>query len=321
MKKLINCLFLFFLAASSSAAQTVSSKVVDKESKQPLHYATVAIKDTGKGVITNEDGLFSITIKDTSYSIIVISYLGYKTLELNSKNIPSVIYLQEDVKSLQTITVSAYTPITILRKAFERIEENYPQDLTKQIGFYRQHSFTGAEDLVYISEGVVEIVKSKYKKKFKNDFGQLKVLKGRTNYFSHHDWASKTGFTGGHLYWNRFDIAKKRMDFINPKHFDEYDYVLRASSVQDGRVVYIISFDNRNGQLKGEWEGTLYIDSESFAYMGADAKGTAIGIKKRNRKEGNEIHNWKEFGFEIRYKKIKERWHLNSNIYTLSFCI
>lgn len=313
MMKSINSFFLFIsLLVSTINAQTISSKVVDNATNQPLEYATVAIKNTGKGVITNQDGNFRLKVQDGNNSIIIISYLGYQTIELKSDQIPPVIQMKEDTKTLQTITVSAETATAILKKAFKNIEKNYPQQITKQFAFYRENCLTEKEDFIYVSEGAVEIVKNKYNKISKNDFGQLKILKGRTNFINHIDWASKTSFYGGHLYWSRYDMVKKRMEFINPKHFNKYHYQLSEPSIQDGKLVYVISFDAENGELSGIWNGNIYIESDTYAYVGADISANDLGIKKRNRKDGHINHQWRKYSFEIRYKKTQKHWHLNN---------
>lgn len=308
---------LLYITLLSLNAQVISSRVIDAETAQPLQYATIAIKNTGKGTITNEDGYFRLNIARNNHQELVVSYIGYETKTFDLKDtIPTLIYLKHTNNTLQTVTVLANQSVhSILRKAYNRIGKNYPQELTKQIAFYRSNNQTSQKEYIYVSEGILEAVKSKYTKAFKNDLGQVKVLKGRTNYLSHIDWASKTRFIAGHLYWSKFDIVKRRMKFIHPKYFDDYHYELMDTTIQDGKAVYVIAFDNRDGKLKGRWDGKLYIDSESYAYIRAEFKGNALGIKKRNWNEGTKDHQWKAFSSTIRYKKIKDRWHLSSYIY------
>lgn len=58
---------------------TVKGIVID-ENGQPLPGATVMEKGTSNGTTTDFDGNFSITVEDTA--VLVISYLGYETLEI-----------------------------------------------------------------------------------------------------------------------------------------------------------------------------------------------------------------------------------------------
>ncbi|UYQ91425.1 SusC/RagA family TonB-linked outer membrane protein [Chitinophaga horti] len=60
----------------------VKGTVVD-ESGQPLVGASVRVKGTGKAVITGESGTFTLTNVEEN-AVIVISYLGYQTKEVNA---------------------------------------------------------------------------------------------------------------------------------------------------------------------------------------------------------------------------------------------
>ena len=63
---------------------TVSGCVIDKTNNKPLTGATVVVKSTTQGAITDTSGNFKISISDTPKSIIlVISFMGYDSHELS----------------------------------------------------------------------------------------------------------------------------------------------------------------------------------------------------------------------------------------------
>lgn len=66
------------------------------------------MKGTGSGTITDFDGNF--TVKASKGDILVISYVGYKTLELDLKNKTTlgVISLGEDTETLEEVVVVGY---------------------------------------------------------------------------------------------------------------------------------------------------------------------------------------------------------------------
>src|SRR3954465_6593180 len=73
-------LFLFFYSVLSFAQNyTISGKVFDSESKEPLPFVPVLIKGTTVGGTTDFDGNFSITTTKLGDSI-VASYVSYKKL-------------------------------------------------------------------------------------------------------------------------------------------------------------------------------------------------------------------------------------------------
>ena len=58
---------------------TIKGKVVDAESRTPLVFATVAVKETNVAIVTNIDGEFTLKIGDLSTSkSLEVSFLGYK---------------------------------------------------------------------------------------------------------------------------------------------------------------------------------------------------------------------------------------------------
>jgi len=70
-----------------SAQGLINGTVRDQETKQPLAFATIGLKGISFGTISNSQGEFTLRIpKNLIDSIIVVSYLGYKsTFPLVSK--------------------------------------------------------------------------------------------------------------------------------------------------------------------------------------------------------------------------------------------
>ena len=75
--------FLLGYAAFSQDKGSVEGKVVDKNTNEPLPGATVSIKGTLRTVDTNSEGRFVLKNLNAGSISLVISYVGYKTLELN----------------------------------------------------------------------------------------------------------------------------------------------------------------------------------------------------------------------------------------------
>ncbi|MEM0940297.1 MAG: carboxypeptidase-like regulatory domain-containing protein [Bacteroidota bacterium] len=64
---------------------TISGKVIDTETKAPLPFAAINIKNTSKGVVANEAGVFDLIV--TEGKAIMISTLGYAPKSFNIKSI------------------------------------------------------------------------------------------------------------------------------------------------------------------------------------------------------------------------------------------
>ena len=72
------------LCCGSAYAQTTVKGKITSESGEPLIGATVAVKNSTDGTVTDIDGNYSLKTKKTltQKDLLVFSYVGYKTLEV-----------------------------------------------------------------------------------------------------------------------------------------------------------------------------------------------------------------------------------------------
>ncbi|MDC3388567.1 TonB-dependent receptor family protein [Flavobacteriaceae bacterium] len=106
---------LCFSQKKDNNSYTLSGIIFDKETKQPLEYATVVLKNTVNnqvtGGISNLKGKFNISTEQGNYNI-SIEFLGFKTISIANKIITSdsslgEIYLEEDNNSLEEVEIIA----------------------------------------------------------------------------------------------------------------------------------------------------------------------------------------------------------------------
>lgn len=107
MRKLTFLLTLLFVGVSVVLAQTTySGKVVSAEDGEPIVGATVMVKGTTTGTITNVNGIFSVATPANN-RILVVTYVGMKSQEVQaSQNM--VIRLESDTEELEEVLVVAY---------------------------------------------------------------------------------------------------------------------------------------------------------------------------------------------------------------------
>lgn len=93
----------------------VSGKIIDKETNQPLEYATVVLKNSSTkeitGGISTENGIFNIEAKKGIYNI-TIEFLGFKPISINNKEILKntalgTIALDTDANNLDEVEIIA----------------------------------------------------------------------------------------------------------------------------------------------------------------------------------------------------------------------
>ena len=86
----------------------VNGKVID-QANEPIIGATVQVKGSTAGTITDIDGNFKIAVANVNTTTLVISYVGYETQEVSLKGKKTIrIALQETFNELQEVTVVAY---------------------------------------------------------------------------------------------------------------------------------------------------------------------------------------------------------------------
>ncbi|MEH6536811.1 MAG: TonB-dependent receptor [Psychroserpens sp.] len=106
-KKNLFTLALLFCMSIGLAQISVSGNVTDDATKLPIPGVNVIIKGTARGVATDFDGNFSI--EAARGDILVISYLGYVTKEIEIKDVTNlIITLIEDTNTLDEVVVVGY---------------------------------------------------------------------------------------------------------------------------------------------------------------------------------------------------------------------
>ncbi|OQP59794.1 TonB-dependent receptor [Niastella populi] len=111
MKLFIHCVtaLLIVLTGVRSYAQTnCTGKVIDAITKEPVAHASIQIKNTNQGTITNNRGEFTLPLTDTGNEL-TISSLGYfpATVANAASQKQWLITLQSNNNSLQEIVISA----------------------------------------------------------------------------------------------------------------------------------------------------------------------------------------------------------------------
>jgi TonB-dependent SusC/RagA subfamily outer membrane receptor len=104
MKKTVFLFFLLLYAGGLFAQHTVTGKVTSAEDGTTLPGASILIKGTTAGVISDMEGMYSITAPDPN-AVLVFSFVGFQTREVNidGRSVidmalePSILALEEVV--------------------------------------------------------------------------------------------------------------------------------------------------------------------------------------------------------------------------------
>lgn len=113
MKKSILFLLIAFysIAAFSQSGYTISGKIIDEATKQPLQGASVFAENTTIGTATNDQGFFTLRLPGGGYSI-AVTFTGYRTETKrvtagDAGNNEMVIDLKQKEKAMEEFVVKS----------------------------------------------------------------------------------------------------------------------------------------------------------------------------------------------------------------------
>ncbi len=134
-------LISIFTISITSFSQHITAQIIDKNTKKPLPYATIKTGDYS-GVISNEEGYFTIHMLNENLQTIIISCLGYqsKTIRIDHmKALNFKIQLEEQINQLNEVYISNKNPNadSIISRVKSRISINYHTELYKYSIFRR----------------------------------------------------------------------------------------------------------------------------------------------------------------------------------------
>ncbi|MBK9012836.1 MAG: carboxypeptidase-like regulatory domain-containing protein [Saprospiraceae bacterium] len=335
---------LFFLACNiagfSQEYLTLTGKVLDKKSKQPVPYAHIGIPEKGIGTTTGFDGAFQFKLpKAFENSKLTVSYMGYETFSQPASSFKngSAIYLQQAVNQLTEVVVMDKKAIEdIIRRAVKNIPKNYSDDPSNLLAFYRESLTDDSLRYRYLAEGVLKVYKTSYENEKE---GQVGLVQGRKiNLQNPLDTSFNSGFASGHMAAHRFDFVKNREDFIDETYFPYYKYWIENITTYNGRTVYIIGFDKEkeptssgntkkkkrsladrltgkkqgdsSGSASARMKGRIFIEKDSYAFIRAEFEITKEGLRK-----GYDyplyVGSWNANKYVVNYRKHEGKWHFS----------
>lgn len=105
LRVIMSLLLLMYCAGVMAQTADVSGKVIDEQG-EPVIGASVVQKGTSNGTVTDIDGNF--TFKAPQNATLVVSYVGYKSVEVKA-GVGIKVQLQTNASELNEVVVTGYT--------------------------------------------------------------------------------------------------------------------------------------------------------------------------------------------------------------------
>jgi hypothetical protein len=95
----------------ASSKKVINGRVISKDDGLPIPGATVRVKGSNTGAVTDVNGRFTLPAANNGSSL-VVGYIGYQTQEINagSRDSMKTISLQPNNNSLAEVVVTNYNP-------------------------------------------------------------------------------------------------------------------------------------------------------------------------------------------------------------------
>jgi hypothetical protein len=323
-------LLLAFMAPTASAGNltrdkknvqqnliVIKGKVIDAETRSPLVFATVAIKESNVAIVTNIDGEFTLKVSDLSNSkTLEISFVGYKNKtiplsELKGNGSKNVIALESAPIPIKEIVVKPLDPVSIVQKAINNISKNYESVPNLMTAFYRE-TIRKNRTYVSIGEAVVEIFKAPYANDIR--FDATRIYKGRKNTDVEKMDTVLFKLQGGPVSVLELDLAKNTESVLTYDAMQNYNYRLTGVVEIDNKPHYIIEFLQKPSVEMPLFMGSLYIEMDSYAITEAE-----FGFNLANKEAAQSIFiRKKPLGMKVipeiatyrtKYREQGGKWH------------
>lgn len=287
------------LACASSfhptwAQSLLVGQVLDDSTGLPLAYVRLSLVQGQRGTLSNEGGQFRLQLskqdQGDTLEVFVLGYVPQRVAVATLPAQPIEIRLQPRPLDLKTVTILSETPFRLLRRAIDRIPDNYPAGNWAWEGFYREienwhflrlqyeKEVLPPQRSITIGEALVELMMPTYQD---NDDPQVRLLKGRLlqpedvlqDSLDEEIRQMAEGFeeSGGPPGQAAFDVARDpdRFPFLKKRGEKWYTYELRGVLDYQGRPAYRIDFAQRPEQdtRKSLFDGTVYIDTATLAFV------------------------------------------------------
>ena len=302
-------------------------EVIDSDTKKPLVFASLTLKESNISTITNTEGQFSLKIpEDVADGSVIVSFLGYKTKTISLasfKNGNNKILMDISITELPEINISVpKNAEALVKETLKKKGENYFDDPTLMTAFYRE-TIKKRRRNVSLSEAVVNIYKTPYTS-LKKDGVKLYKARKSTDYDKLDTIALK--LQGGPFNALFVDIMKYPEYIFSEESITDYDFSFDRSTRVNDRLIYVIDFKQKEIIRAPLYQGKLYIDAENKILTSAiytlnitDKEEASKLFVRRKPKNATVWPN--EVAYRVDYREKNGRWYYGYSNVLLEFKI
>ncbi len=247
-------------------AQILRGRVSDAVTNESLPAATVQIVGTYRGTITNNDGMYEISVDNLPVDI-VVRYIGFRTDTLTAHTLTPLEFRLEPVAlEMEQMVVTEDDPaIWIMRQVIERKQIWQKQLSTFEAKAYARYTFSN-------DSGIVAIVESAATAWWDQDHGLREEVTGSRstgNVPLANTEALPAALTMLNLYDDDIEISGHTLIGVtHPDALDRYVFTLEGTRRVDDALVYDIAVEPKQ-KYTSAFVGNVSVIDGDFALMEA----------------------------------------------------
>lgn len=346
----MSCALLLSVNGFGQDNNFINGKTVDGVTKEPLPFVHIVVKGSNRGLMSNDEGAFQMTVDEQMKSdTLIFSCIGYELFELAvpsfQKSPDSTVELRPKSFELNEVVVFPLSPEEYIRRAVEKIPANYSEAPVLSSGYYAELTSENKQFLKFeeaVTDTWVPAVGDTGKAHSSVRYARLtrdietiqfmkehreRKAKKRARKAAKNDNGSvneevsdemnasivSSNF-GGPSETLTSDPVRDHEPFMQPEHFKKFRYRFEPQVAFGDRKLMVIGFEHRRKIDYTSSDGKIYIDQKSDAIVAVEYSGkfhVPLLLEPVLFALGYGISN-PEFSVIVHYREHAGRWHVSS---------
>jgi hypothetical protein len=274
MQFTLSCLFVLSVAVCHSQ-DLLSGKVTDSKTGAGVPFANIVLKTAGSGVASDAVGGFSMKIAPAfGHDTLLFSAIGYQTLRKAvidvQRNKLTEFKLKDTVYTLQTMVFvdTLKSAINIIRKAMDKVKENYGTQPHKLEGIFR---IIDKENGTYarMLEAAVGIYDPDFRLKNSREVDYLAIR--QTKDYRTYNW--KMNHSNVRIAEDLLqpDLIKRPTRATHENGFRVgFTYDFDDMTYLDGEEIYVVDVKKRSETSWANYDAKFYVRVKDLAILRVD---------------------------------------------------